>query len=306
MKNATGVFMDDTLYIGGGYTGDSRTDPIVCAYNFAYGKIWKQLPPCPLKWSTVTTLGGRLALVGGRVTRGAKPATYTNKVAVWNQDTQEWEFPLPCMVAPRMSPIVIRVGDQLIAAGGKKGSLDYQAEVLDTKTGKWVIGPSLPLRCLSNTSAVVGEEWFLADTSSGVIQHANIREYVAAATRQADSSTTPPSASQQLWKRLEENPPDVPFRIASVNSQLVAFSDPHMVNATAHMYQDDHWVKVAGKLPCTAGSGLFLDSASESNVAYVLGGEVNQQYSSQGYKLHFMTRSILKAVKKGRQIRMSE
>lgn len=302
MKNATGVFLDGTLYLGGGYTGSSRTDPIVHAYNFADGK-WKQLPPCPLKWSTVTTLGGKLVFVGGRVTHGAKLATYTNTIAVWNTDTQEWGFPMPCMVVPRMSPIVISLDDHLIAAGGKKGSLDYAVEVLDAKSGKWVVGPPLPLPCMSHMSAVVGDRWYLANTANDVIMQANIRDYITAATRPLGA---PAPSNHSLWRRLENDPPAIPFRIVSANSKLIAFFDAHQVSVTAHMYQQDVWVKVTGRFPCTASSGLFLDSNSEENVSYVLGGEVNHQYSSQAHKLNFMTCKNLKVMKKGRQARLSE
>lgn len=307
MKNATGVFLDGMLYLGGGYTGSSKTDPIVHVYNLTSCK-WSQLPPCPLKWSTVRVFGEKLVLVGGRVTRGAtKLAIYTNKVAVWNASAEQWDFSFPCMLAPRMSPIVVHVDNHLIAAGGNKGSLDYQAEVLHEKVGKWVCGPSLPLRCLSNTSAIVGEEWYLADMSNGIIRYANIREYIRAASRQfisEDAQALPSSGS--LWQRITSNPPDIPFRIASVNSQLMALSDPQQVGVTAHVYQQDVWAKITGKLPYTFGSGLLLDSDSEENVFYVLGGEMGQQYSNQAHKLDFMTCKGLKVIKKSRQTRMSE
>ena len=303
MKNATGVFLEGTLYLGGGYTGSSRTDPVVYMYNLASGQ-WRQLPPCPLKWSAVTALGGKLVLVGSRVAKGAKVATYTNKVAVWNADTEEWEFPLPFMVASRMCPVVISHGDHLIAAGGKKGSMDFEAEVLHEKAGKWGIGPSLPFRCTRNSSALVGAEWFLVDLSNGAVDYCNVEEYIATSKRFLGTPTTPPSFG--LWHRLEHRTPAIPFKIACVSSHLMAFSDDHLVSITAHMYQNDVWIQVTGKFPCNASSGLFIDSESEENVAYVLGGEVNQQYSSQAHELHFMTRKDFKEMKKNRQITLSE
>lgn len=296
------MFLDGTLYLGGGYTGSSRTDPVVHAYDLAAGK-WKQLPPCPLKWSTVTTLGGKLVLVGGRLMQGAKLATYTNKVVVWNMETKEWEFPLPCMAVSRMCPVVISLDDYLIAAGGKRGALDFAAEVLDEKTGKWVTGSALPLPCISNMSAVVGEDWYLANMANDVILRANIREYIAVATRPRG---TPAPPNHTLWRRLESDPPAIPFKIVSTNSQLLAFSDPHLVCVTAHVYQRDVWVKVVGRFPSTASSALFLESDSENNVLYVLGGEVSQQYSNQAHKLSFMTCKNLKVIKKSRQARLSE
>lgn len=303
MKNATGVFLGDTLYFGGGYTGNTKTDSIVYAWDFTAGK-WRKLPPSPLKYSTVTALGGKLVLVGGWLTQGAKLACYTNKVAVWNADTQGWGFPLAPMMVSRMAPVVISVDDNLIAAGGRKGSLDYQAEVLHAKVGKWVRGPPLPLRCLNNTSAVVGEEWYLANVTNGIVQCANIRDYVTAATRHLSIKGAPTAdIPHPLWKRLPCNPPVIPFRIASINSQLVAFSDPHHVNITVHMYmyQQEIWAEIVGKFPCVFSTGSLLECSREENTLYVLGGEVGQQYSNQAHKLNLMTRKSLKVMKKSRQ-----
>lgn len=308
MKNATGVFLDNMLYLGGGYTGSSKTDAIVYACDLSAGK-WEKLPPCPLKWSTVTTVRGKLVLVGGRLTHGAKLASYTNKVAVWNADTQEWGFPLAPMAVQRMAPVVISFENHLIAAGGRKGSLDYQAEMMHAKVGKWVRSPSLPLRCLSNTSAVVGDEWYLADVTNGIVCYANIRDYVTAATRDLSIKGVPTTEiAVPLWQRLACNPPAIPFKVASINSKLVAFSDPHQVNITVHMYlhQQEIWAEIAGKFPCTFGTAFLLESNREENTVYVLGGEVAEQYSNQTHVLNLMTRKSLKVMKKSRQTRLSE
>ena len=105
MRNASGVLLDGALYIGGGYTGDSKTDVIVCVYHFAEAK-WSSLPPSPMKWSTLTVLGGKLVLAGGRLAqlRGSfKGPTYTNKVVAWDKEKEEWED-LPLMTLPRYLP----------------------------------------------------------------------------------------------------------------------------------------------------------------------------------------------------------
>lgn len=241
------------------------------------------------------------------MTQGAKLACYTNKVAVWNADTEEWGFPLASMAISRMAPVVISLDDHLIVAGGEKGSLDYNAEVLHSKADKWVSGPSPPFCCLSNASAVVGEEWYLANLKNGIVDCVKIRDYVTAATRHLLLKGVPtPETPIPLWKRLPCRPPAIPFRIASINSQLMAFSDAHLVNITVHVYLQEVWAEIVGKFPCIFSTGLLLESSHEENTLYVLGGEVGQQYSNQAHKLNLMTRKNLKAIKKNRQTTLSE
>lgn len=356
MKSPAGVLLEGILYVGGGFTGSSRTDPVIFAYDAAID-LWRQLPLCPMKWSTLTQLGGKLVAVGGRVMQGAKLAAYTNKVATWNPTTRNWDFILPCMDVSRMCPVVISHQGHLIAAGGKKGSLDFQAEVLHAKMAKWVCGPILPLPCLTNTSAVVGGKWYLLDLFTGAMQYTNISNYVIVATqghrgspgavrkisdapsgavrkisapsgavrksapvvvrKVSESSLAVRDERSTLWKKMENNPPTVPFRIAAVNSQLMAFSDnADKVSLAACIYQLNVWESVKGRLPCTLGSGLLLQGprggaggrggAGENSSLYVLGGEVSQQYSNHAYKLDLMSCKSLRAVKKSRQARISE
>lgn len=322
MKNATGVFMKGALYLGGGYTGNSKTEAIV--YIHAEGK-WNQLPPAPMKWSTLTLLREKLVLIGGRScgaqlkrTRSTLTSMYTNKVAVWDPEAAKWDLTLPAMTIPRMCPVVINHEGYLIAAGGNKGSLDFKAEVLCPVLGRWVRGPVLPSRCLSHTSAVVGDQWYLMDEASGVVQYANISDYVAGARRDLDKleesgafHSLVPAVS--MWNKLAASPPLVPFRIACVNSHLVALSSTdNKVNITAYVYQEEAWSEVTGRLPSLIATGFLLDAGpcedekekEEESAAYVLGGETGQEFSHNSYKLTFMTCKSLKTFKKSRKIEM--
>ena len=326
MKNVSGVFLDGALYLGGGYTGDSKTDAIVYVYHFSEAK-WSNLPPSPIKWSTLTVLGGRLVLAGGRLARrqsNLKQApSYTNKVVAWDKEKEEWED-LPHMIVPRMSPFLIQHGDNLIAAGGNKGMLDFQAEVYCSELGKWVRGPALPLRCLSNTAAVVGNEWYLADTaatgggSNVMVQCTSIPDYVAVATQELDKlenmahldSLSPAAlqAGNNLWRKLSSSPPESPFRIATANSQLMALCDAKktQANITAYLYQQEVWTKVCGsRLPLVISSGLLLDAEGKENTTYLLGGESTQQSSNHGYELNFMNNKDFQDSKKSRQTKLS-
>lgn len=308
MKHASGAFLDGTLYVGGGYTGSTRTDPLVYAHNFASGE-WKQLPPCPMKWSTLSVLSKKLVLIGGRVTQDTTLSCYTNKVAVLNSETNTWDLSLPCMGTPKRAPIVIDHQGHLIAAGGNKGLLDYHAEVLHVKSSRWVSGRILPLPCLRHTSAVVGGEWYLLNEFNGVIEHTSLDEYlglressnidITSESQPADDCTS------NLWRKMDNSPPSPPTRIASINGCLMAFSNSSANVMTAHLYrQDELWVQVKGRLPCNLLHSMLVDSLLEG-VFYVLGGEAGHLYSSTAYRVKFTTYKELKKAKKERVMRLS-
>lgn len=189
-----------SLYVGGGYTGSPKTDATVHVYDLASCK-WTHLPaPSPAKWSGLGVHRDRLVLVGGRATQchSTDLVSYTNKTAVWNDCSAQWENSLPPMSVSRLCPVTISHQGSLIVAGGKKGSLDYHVEVLHADAERWVVGPSLPLPCLAHTSTIVAGEWYLMDQLNGAIQKANISRYVAAATGKLtrDSPTVPDNSCQ--------------------------------------------------------------------------------------------------------------
>ena len=302
MRNASGVLLDGALYIGGGYTGDSKTDVIIYVYHFAEAK-WSSLPPSPMKWSTLTVLGGKLVLAGGRLARlrgSFKGPTYTNKVVAWDKEKEEWED-LPLMTLPRLSPFLIPHGSNcIIAAGGKLGMLDFRAEVYSKELGKWVRGPDLPHPCFSNTTAVVGDKWYLASTEDtaatpgdNVVHYVNIPDYSAVAIQELDKleesafleSLPHVSEASQLWRKLATSPPELPFRIASANSQLMALCNAKKMQAdiTVYLYHQEVWTKVVtSELPPTISSGgLLLDAEENENTIYLLGGESGQQSISK-------------------------
>lgn len=188
VKNAQGVVLGGNLYVGGGYTGDPKTDALVYVFDLA-SCAWTYLPvPCPSKWSGLGVYRERLVLVGGRLIQcqSTNFGSFTNKLSVWNErggsGEGRWEPFLPSMSTARLSPIVISHHGCLVVAGGQKGLLDFHVEVLHADSDRWMSGPSLPLPCFAHTSTWVREEWYLMDQHNGVVQHANINTYIVMAT----------------------------------------------------------------------------------------------------------------------------
>ena len=314
MKNSQGVVLDGTLYLGGGYTGNSKTDATVYTYD---SRTWVSLSDCPFKWSALSVLNNELILVGGKEIGSSKSnSVYTNKIAVWSKKNKTWDFSLPLMIVPRMSPVVVSQGNYLIVAGGKKGSLDYRAEVLDSKSMQWFSSPALPLPCLSHTSVVVQGVWYLLDQQSGIIMYTKVSDYLNLACHQRkeewkmpDSNhTSPPNpsitSSTLIWKKMATNPPEIPKKISSIHTHLCSISQG-LANFNVYVHKENVWVLVEGRFPKNLVTGLWLMSDQDKNSFLVLGGETSQNnYSNESHKLTMMTKKELSVVKKSRHVKI--
>ena len=185
--------------------------------------------------------------------------------------------------------------------------LDFRAEVYSKELGKWVRGPDLPHPCFSNTTAIVGDKWYLASTedtagpSNNVVHYVNIPDYSAMAIQELDKleesafleSLPHISEASQLWRKLATSPPELPFKIASANLQLMALCNAKKMQADiiVYLYHQEVWTKVVtSELPPTISSGgLLLDAEGKANTTYLLGGECDQQSSSHCYELSFIS-----------------
>lgn len=306
MKNSKGVFLNNSLYLGGGYTGNCKLDAVVYAYD-STSEQWSSLPPCPLKWSSLSLHNGRLLLVGGRAVGGSKPrpSEYTNKIAVWDEENRTWCSSVPSMIIPRLSPVVISHEGYLIVAGGKKGSLDYNAEVLDKESKRWHHGPPLPLPCLKHTNTVIGGQWYLLNQSSGEVIQTNIDTYIAQAlqiSKDERNHTERNLPHHNTWTKLT-HPPTTPFKISCTNSHLLGFCETER-GIDLYIHKHNSWEQITGKFPSTLSTGFILSNTHDQDLI-MLGGDTNEGYSTTVYKLSIMTCKELTDIKKKRRVRIS-
>lgn len=319
IKNVQGAFLNGALYLGGGYTGSSKTDATVCVYNFT-SNCWSSLPPSPVKWSAVCVLGNQLALIGGReaVVGESKPySSYTNKIALWDDSKQVWDTSFTPMRVPRLSPVVISHNNEfLIVAGGKRGSLDYRTEILHIGHRKWLLGPDLPLPCLSTTSTVVNSEWYLMNLLNGTVLHTSLDDYlyqiqkqfemlVDCGLNQQQQQQQPPYATNH-WQQLPP-PPETPFKISSLGQQpLVLCKTSSACIISVYLYEQHYWTAITGRFPSTLSSGLLLDNKKEK-ACFLFGGEGSYRYySNKAYKLTLMMEREWREMKKNRHVTIQE
>ena len=302
MKGAQGVFFNNKLHIGGGHTGNSVTDSMVFKYN-ATLDIWESLPPSPLKWFGMTIFNQQLVLVGGREV-GNRKQENTNKIASWDQANQSWNFTVPPMTFARISPVVFSYNGYLIAAGGKKGSLDFNMEVLDWQTQRWIIAASLPVKCFPHTSAENGNSWFLLSEYNQCILHANTSDVIQKALTQEEtidesklddkndkSPITIACTEVQsfvaketiLWENLLK-PPGIPIRITTIRDHVLVVS---LNDTSTRLYvgKEDKLVtswKYVKEIPDSCyGSSVVAD---DQNRVFLFGGDgIDTQYSNKLY-----------------------
>ena len=86
----------------------------VYVYNINCNQ-WGQLPPSGHYYGTPHIIGGRLAIIGGRLSATKK---MTNKVSTFDEDSQTWTSYYPDLLSVRSKAGVVSHLQQVIVAGG--------------------------------------------------------------------------------------------------------------------------------------------------------------------------------------------
>lgn len=291
IKGAQGVILAGELYLGGGYVTDSKMSTVVHKFEPVF-QLWEQLPASPVKQFGMTLFGKKLVLVGGKEI-GSSGSTASNKVHTWDNDEQDWKSSIPPMTFARVSPTVISYDRFLIVAGGNKGSLDYNMEIYDSESNRWIGAPPLPTKCSHSTSTVCGHTWFLLNQDNGTIRCSDIRFLVHQATgvlsddEQSEEKELPSPTS--LWQSLPEAPVK-PILITTINGNLLAITrevSPVKVRSFLYNTGSKLW-SYSNKLPNLCGSSSALPDSKGG--LYLFGGDGGrEQFSNKLYKLTLRT-----------------
>ena len=78
---------------------------------------WGQLPPSGHYYGVPHIIGGRLAIIGGRLSATKK---ITNKVSIFDEDSQTWTSYYPDLLSVRSKPGVVSHLEHVIVAGGAR------------------------------------------------------------------------------------------------------------------------------------------------------------------------------------------
>ncbi len=149
------VEINDTVFVGGGFTDRGEDDYIVMAYN-TQSCQWHTLPPCTRRFA-MTTINNKLVLVGGR----NRDASYSSELGEWQPDSNQWTHPFPPMPTPRWRPSATSYKHWLVVASGYHGDCLQTVEVLDVSNMQWSTGPSTPTPWSMMKSTTIGNTWYL-------------------------------------------------------------------------------------------------------------------------------------------------
>ena len=93
---------------------------------------WGQLPPSGHYYGIPHIIGGRLAIIGGRLSATKK---MTNKVSTFDEDSQTWTSYYPDLLSVRSRPGVVSHLEHVIVAGG---GLDDYTDHDDIEVLNWI------------------------------------------------------------------------------------------------------------------------------------------------------------------------
>ncbi len=150
------VEINDTVYVGGGYTYRDEDGYIVMAYN-TQSCQWHTLPPYSTRWFAMTTINNKLVVVGGRNRDGS----YSSELGEWQPDSNQWTHPFPHMSTPRYGPSATSYKHWLVVAGGWHVVCIQTVEVFDVSNMQWSTGPSTPTPWIGMKSTTIGDTWYL-------------------------------------------------------------------------------------------------------------------------------------------------
>ena len=114
LYNSYLAVQDKKVYIAGCISPDEDAYHQVYVYN-ADTDQWSQLPPPGHYLGIPHIIGGKLAIIGGRLSATNK---MTNKVSTFDEDSQTWMSYYPDLSSVRSKPGVVSHLEHVIVAGG--------------------------------------------------------------------------------------------------------------------------------------------------------------------------------------------
>ncbi len=189
------VEINDTVYVGGGFTDRDEDKHIVMAYN-TQSCQWHTLPPYSTMGFAMTTINNKLVVVGGR----NRDDSDSSELGEWQPDSNQWTHPFPPMSTPRCWPSATSYKHWLVVAGGCHGvCLHASVEVLDVSNMQWSTGPSTPTPWYKMKSTTIGDTWYLMGGACEKLSHYSPDVYSVSLEALVSHSS---SDSSNIWNKL--------------------------------------------------------------------------------------------------------
>ena len=264
------------IYVTGG------DGPVEDAYHQVYvydinTDQWDQLPPSGHYLGIPHIIGGKLVIVGGRLSATKKR---TNKVSTFNEDSQTWTSYYPDLLSVRSRPGVVSHLEHVIVAGGDTGdnttvTLD-DIEVLNwTENSDWrKVFTKLPVPMYGFTPIVSDDHLVIVSYASADRNASNSVYKISVATITALIDQQHNSDTSTKWAKLTVTDHWVTALVPSSSPPVVVGGD----NATGtistgdiKMYDNSNksWKKI-GSL--SSARSCVAVAAVYNNAIIVIGG----------------------------------
>ena len=227
MCGASSVIIDGSVYCGGNESAD------IVNYDPETGE-WSKLTQTLVCGCAMTPLNGQLALVGCAGSR--------DKITVWDDEHSKWTHPYPPMPTTRGQSAAVGYENYLITACGNQ--LRDTVQVLDSSSGRWYSGQSVPVGSHCMSSALVGDRWYLSSFGGWKDE----KEHIFWAHLPSLISTATSTHSSPVWHELPTPPVERPALLA-LRGHLLLVGGRGCVQEL-HRYDPDteQW-RECGKLP---------------------------------------------------------
>ena len=284
MRDATVVWHEDKLYVGGGKSGSRRDSAMLYIYTYTT-ETWSDID-APVYYFALTTYLSQLVLVGGNIENVSGPDNTTNKLWTLSEHNQ-WQETLPPMKTKRYDACTVNYRDHLLVAGGLN-SRGFSLTVVEIYDGsQWLFTKALPkLYCLK--SAILDRHWYLMGGNRHRYDDNKEVHYASLDSLLASCQTSQPSS---VWKRLTDAPHSCSSTAVFGSRLIVVGGSQHaypytISNIYAYSFHTNSWINI-GRLPFRASSTCSV--VLPTGELMVVGG----------YDGGSTTRNVLKATIKG-------
>ncbi len=260
------VEINDTVYVGGGYTGRDEDKYIVMAYN-TLSCQWHTLPLYSTRLFAVTIINNKLVVVGGSNRDGSD----SNELGEWQPDSNQWTHPFPTLPTPRCVPSATSYKHWLVVAGGYHGvRLQACVEVLDVPNKQWSTGPSTPSPLIKMKSTTIGDTWYLMGGECEKLWQSSPDVYSVSLEALVSHSS---SHSSNIWNKLpplnctQSCPLNIGGSLLAVGG--VDMKSEKSVSTIQHYVRETNTWFQAGQLPHAV---RYCTCIMTSDKVHVIGG----------------------------------
>ena len=219
------------------------------------------MPPSGHYYDIPHIIGGRLAIIGGRLSATKK---MTNKVSTFDEDSQTWTSYYPDLLSVRSKPGVVSHLEHIIVAGGSRSGFGDERPVDDIEVLNWIENSHWKKASIKLPAPMYGFTPTISDDHLLIVGYTSIDTIRHKKAYKIAVSDIAPSADQQCNSQTPTKWTDLTAAIHWYTA-LVPNSSPPMVvggdkggvptaDIKVYDYSEKSWKKVISKSLSSARS----------------------------------------------------